>query len=256
MEFFDARLSDMEALKYMAKLRRARQVPPGVDPCRWYSHVAHRPPRWRRRMLKEHDPNTLVICMHVAAMAIQRHVRGFVLRIGVGRAAPSSNPNRVPMACRRATSVLSAWRASRPPRDPAAGGARGAQSTELSLVARFLESKVRLGPSAGDIEFNDWILLRLQAWARMVPWRAYRRSMRSYVLHEAARSLQHGRKRILRRRAGLEPAAPRDAPFSRGRAAFVLQRAWRGFTNRRIFGYLREMLRFRQVPLLYPQPQP
>lgn len=181
---------------------------------------------------------TPVLSRHVAAMLIQRYVRGFMSRVDLGGAAGT------PIACRRSAAAAQARRKDRKPPPPAAGAAGGAQSTELSLVARYLEAKVRRGRD--DVQFNDWILMRLQAYARMVPWRAYSRGMRSPLLAAAAGSIQHARRRQLRIRAGLEQAAARDGPFSSGRAAFLIQRAWRGFTNRRIFGYLREMLLFRE----------
>ena len=241
-----APLTEQAARLYYSKVTRRKPLPPGVDGRIWESHVAQRPPRWRRRMMRDAAGSPArVLAMHVAAMAIQRYARGFVLRAGVGRAAPSSAAGRVPLACRRAAAAATAWRTGRKAAEKVVS-TRGADSTELSLVARYLEAKVRRGPAANEVQFNDWILLRLQAYARMVPWRAYLRAMRSTVLAAAARSIQHGRMRQLRRRAGLEPAAPRDGPFSRGRAAFLIQRAWRGFTNKRIFGYLREMLFFRE----------
>jgi hypothetical protein len=87
------------------------------------------------------------------------------------------------------------------------------------------------------------MLLRLQGWARMVPWRAYQRALTSLTLNVAATTIQRAR------RHGMP--APADGPRvkgppSAGRAAFMIQRCWRGFTNRRIFGYLREMLLFRE----------
>ena len=112
-----------------------------------------------------------------------------------------------------------------------------------------------------EMAFNDFILLRLQAWARMVPWRAYRRALRDPVLNAAASSIQKAWRGDEARRAraaaaaatvgpsgvgGARPPRRRRATPSAGRAAFLLQRAWRGFTNRRIFQYLREMLLFRE----------
>jgi len=188
-----------------------------------------------------------VIVLHVAAMVVQRVARGFLLRAAVGGIALGSAPARVPSSCRRTAAAVQARHANRPPKQQAvSGAARGAENTELTLVARYLEAKVRRGPAAVDIQFNDWILMRMQAWARMVPWRAYSRSLRNPVFNIAARSIQAARKRQLRRRMGLEPPVARDGPFSRERAAFLIERAWRGFTNRRIFGYLREMLLFRE----------
>ena len=242
-------LTDKEARLYYSRLRQRRPLPPGADPCLWPSHVAHRPRLWRWRMVREAGPAphiVRILPLHVAAMAVQRYVRGFQLRLAVGSAAPSASPSRMPTACRRTAAAHQARRASRPVPVKPAPSAAGAQNTELSLVARYLESKVRRGAAMADVQFNDWILFRLQAWARMVPWRAYNRGVRSMVLTVAARSIQHARKRQLRRRAGLEPVKAREGPFSSGRAAFLIQRGWRGFTNRRIFGYLREMLLFRE----------
>ena len=210
----------------------------------------HRPPLARARMLREHAQRP-VIAFHLAAMAVQRHARGYVLRLRLGG---SSEP-RVPRACRRTAAAALARRAAL---TPAVGDSTGlqpqltgddddadtrAQRTELSLVARFLESKVRHGGS--EMQFNDWILLRMQAWARMVPWRAYRRALRDPLLNAAARSIQRAWRSRVPTAQGERRTGRKRGPPSSGRAAFLIQRGWRGFTNRRIFAYLREML----VPL-------
>ena len=242
MPSYPITLTDTAARTYYSRLRRGRPLRPGItDPTLWPSYVAHRPRLWRRRLVKERDPKTPMIVCHLAAMTIQRIARGFCLRVSVGGAATA----RVPGACRRAAQRSSARKAGK----AEAAGAEAeaaAQSTELSLVAKFLEGKVRRH-AGEELQFNDWILLRLQAWARMVPWRAYARSvLRDVVLKNAARSIQMARHMQLDRRHGVAPVKKRDGPFSSGRAAFLIQRGWRGFTNRRIFGYLREMLLFRE----------
>lgn len=198
------------------------------------------------RLMREREQRP-VVAFNLAAMAVQRVVRGHVLRLRLGN---SSDP-RLPLACQRAAANALAWRAGRggSAQEPADADAR-AESTELSLVARFLETRVRRGGSgAPDMEFNEWILLRLQAWARMVPWRAYRRALRDQYLNSAARSIQSMWRAHAatpggeaRRSAGRKK---RGVP-SAGRAAFLIQRGWRGFTNKRIFAYLREMLYFRE----------
>ena len=197
-----------------------------------------------------------VIAFHIASQCVQRVARGFLLRLTIGQSAASGTSARVPKACRRTAAAVTAFKGAATAkgggaagRDVSAANAR-VQNTELTLVARYMEAKVRRGTSAvggEELQFNDWILVRLQAFARMVPWRAYQRGLRLKALNAAAVSIQRAR-----RSRGLVPSGAipgrkkRRGPPSSGRAAFLIQRAWRGFTNRRIFGYLRQMLLFRE----------
>lgn len=207
-------------------------------------------------MMRE-TARTPLIAMHIASLVIQRTVRGYLLRLSIG----TSNSPHLPKASKRTAAAAQAFKTvavaeggglgSMSPEDAAAAKLAKVQATELKLVARYLEAKVRYSgvlsdPENEEVQFNDWILLRLQAFARMIAWRCYHRSLRNVVFNAAATSIQRAR----RARDLVLPPAPgkkkKRAPPSQGRAAFLIQRGWRGFTNRRIFGYLREMLLFRE----------
>ena len=164
-----SRLTPAQARAFMQKLRRRTPVPPNADPTQWRSQYARRP-IWRRRTLRGGTENRILL-MNVAAVLMQRCARGFMLRASVGGAATAASQSRVPAACRKTATAMVVRRTNRKPAVAAAGAAAAAggraQSTELSLVARFLEAKVRRGGGGDDISFNDYILLRLQAWARI-----------------------------------------------------------------------------------------
>jgi hypothetical protein len=252
-------LSDAEVRHFYWKLRQRKS-----NSTLWQSHNSRRPQLARRRMMRS-MARSPVIAMHIAALVIQRAARGYLLRVAFGT---TSGAPQVPRASKRTAAAAQAFKTSAvaegggmggmTPADAAAAKAASAQSTELSLVARYLEAKVRHGgPPAGgagseaseEVQFNDWILLRLQAYARMVPHRAYRAALRLQLFNAAAASIQRARRArdlILPPGASAAGRKKRRGPPSRGRAAFLIQRAWRGFTNRRIFGYLREMLLFRE----------
>ena len=236
-------LPDRRLREYYSRLHR-RRLPGGTI---WFSYFAHFNRRKRAQLVRARE--FPVVSLHLAAMAVQAVVRGYALRLLVAGAAPTSAQNRVPLACRRAAAAAAARRHGRPalagstPTPGAAAGAH-ARSTELSLVSRYLEAKMRRG---NDIAaFNDWILLRLQAWARMVPWRSYQRALNSRILQTGAASVQRWwrahRVETGGRRRPRKPKGPPTAP----QAAVRIQHCWRGFTNRRIFAYLREMLLFRE----------
>ena len=235
-------LPSQEARTYLYKLRRRR----GVGTL-WLSRFSRSSRRKRAALVRQ---NKLpVVTLHLAAQTIQAVLRGFQLRVLVANVAPTTSQGRVPLACRRAAAAAAEKRARRQGQSAvaaavaeAAASSSRARSTELSLVSRYLEAKMRR--SEGLAAFNDWILLRLQAWARMVPWRAYNRALRDLVLQTAALSLQ--RLWFTRQQRAGRPTGSRSGAHSTARCAVKLQRSWRGFTNRRIFSYLREMLLFRE----------
>ena len=53
--------------------------------------------------------------------------------------------------------------------------------SEVGLISRYLEAKMRRSEEGAlTLTFNEWMLHRLQAWGRMLPWRAYLLAMRRH----------------------------------------------------------------------------
>lgn len=212
----------------------------------WASPLARLARRPRAHFVRKQTKP--VLTLHLAALTIQAVARGFALRVAVANAAPTAAQGRVPLACRRAAVAASARSAGRrkplAPSSSGAGDPARARSTELSLVSRYLEAKMRRGAGGEPLaNFNDWILLRLQAWARMVPWLAYQRSLRDRTLQAAARSIQAA---WHRHRSGGGRGGDDSGLMPVVRMALRVQKCWRSFTNRRIFAYLKETLVFRE----------
>ena len=176
-------------------------------------------------------------------MEIQRCVRGFSTRLFVGRSG-----QRSPAACRNVVKARKERIDARPPKAAKAAqtsittlpGSLEMRETDLGLVARYLEAKVR-NQLDGDAGFQLWALNRLQGWARMVPVAQYWKTMRWSIFHKAAASIQRGwsvsTEQRVNRGEKLNPAVS---------AAFRIQHCWQAFTNRRIFGYFRDMIQFRE----------
>ena len=59
---------------------------------------------------------------------------------------------------------------------------------ELGLISRFLEAKIRRA-DGGELAFTDWARMRLQAWGRMLPLKAYRRRASLKLLQTVASAL-------------------------------------------------------------------
>lgn len=221
---------------YYSALRHRRMGEFGSE---WASPFARLSRRQRGHFLRKRAVGP-VLTMHLAAVTLQTVVRGFQLRMAVAKTAPASAQTRVPIPCRRAAIAAAARRSAGRGRQLVAAARPLARSTELSLVSRYLEAKMRHG---GPPTFNDWILLRVQAWARMVPLRSFLKALRSRVLQTAARSLQQKWREYL--------ASGKVKDNSGGlhklvRCVLRVQRCWRSFTNRRIFAYLKETLLFRE----------
>lgn len=221
---------------YYHALRHRRMGEFGSE---WASPFARLSRRQRGHFLRKRAVGP-VLTLHLAAVTLQTVVRGFQLRMAVAKTAPASAQARVPIPCRRAAIAAAARRAAGRGQKLVAAARPLARSTELSLVSRYLEAKMRHG---GPPTFNDWILLRVQAWARMVPFRSFLKALRSRVLQTAARSLQQKWREYL--------ASGKVKDNSGGlhkvvRCVLRVQRCWRSFTNRRIFAYLKETLLFRE----------
>ena len=127
--------------------------------------------------------------LHLAALAVQRMVRGHQARLLVAFAT-SNEPalrHRAPKACRSAAKAAAdRLKQKKPAAAAAPAAAAKAESSaadaqlddsEIGLISRFLEVRMRRGDDAAELTFNDFCLLRLQAWGRMMPWRDYLRIM-------------------------------------------------------------------------------
>ena len=143
-----------------------------------------------------------VVAMHLAAQTVQRMVRGHQVRLLVSYAT-SSEPalrHRAPKACRAAAVAAAERLKQRRPRLPkparAEGGSAPAEDgqldeSEVGLISRYLEAKMRRSEEGAlTLTFNEWVLHRLQAWGRMLPWRAYLLAMRRPLLLLGAASIQ------------------------------------------------------------------
>jgi hypothetical protein len=233
----EARLSAADARLYFHRLRH-RRLPGSI----WQSQFAHRSPAKRRQIVR--SSQLPVVALHLASMALQRLVRGHLLRLVIAR--HSTHGQWCPQACRRAESASKARSAARDAQaaapaaeEEAADKGETSYQTELNLVSRYLEAKMRHGGAIAS--YSEWVALRLMAWARMVPHRVYLRALKDSTMRTAALCLQHAWRQHSRR------APSRGRPEMRPpRAAFLIQRGWRGFTNRRIFAYLKDMLLFRE----------
>ena len=119
-----------------------------------------------------------VVALHLAAQTVQRMVRGHQVRLLVSYAT-SNEPalrHRAPEACRAAAVAAAERLKQRRPRVPKAARAEGAgappaeegqlDESEVGLISRYLEAKMRRSEDALQLTFNDWVLQRLQAWRR------------------------------------------------------------------------------------------
>ena len=141
-----------------------------------------------------------VVALHLAAQTAQRVVRGHQVRLLVSYAT-SNEPalrHRAPKACRAAAVAAAERLKQRRPRVPKPARAEGGvpaeegqlDESEVGLISRYLESKMRRSEDALELTFNDWVLQRLQAWGRMLPWRRYLHAMRRPLLRVGAASIQ------------------------------------------------------------------
>ena len=236
-------------------------------PSLFSAHFSRKHAAERAAIVRGERPRVVVARQHLAAMEVQRFARGHQVRLLVVLATSSSSEKRLrPPAASIRAAAKAAARSTRRRREagrrgdsvsaPAAasgvsgvvaslgsaGGGESLGNTELGLISRFLEAKMRAGESSTgeELTFNEWVLSRMQAWCRMLPWRAYLRVLRRPIFGAAARSIQ-GAWRKKRRAAAAEAAHSPEAVV-----AGKLQRAWRRFTNRQIFRYFRDMILFHE----------
>ena len=246
-------LGELEARAYVLALGRKPRTG-----SQWNRRVSRKRRRERAAIVRFN--RFPVLALHLAAMEIQRMVRGHQVRLLVAFAT-SNEPSlrhRAPRASRRAAIAAAAMK--RRPRKPAAqtpapAPARASTSTadlgeegrledsEIGLISRFLEARMRSGEGAAELTFNDWVLTRLQAWGRMLPWRTYLRILKRQLLRLAAGSIQRGWRTFLSR-GPRKGRSMHSSPASR--AAFSIQRAWRSFTYRQIYSYYRDTIKFRE----------
>ncbi|KAL1528497.1 hypothetical protein AB1Y20_009840 [Prymnesium parvum] len=236
-------MSGREVRDYYQALR-CRRPPQGL----WNLRLARLP--IYARMERIRSPSLLVLGCHLAAIELQRFVRGYLIRILVSVVAVETHHHLI-TASKHAAIARAHFRSLRP--KPATrnglaitrmGSALAPNVIDVGLVARYLEAKVcgriqsskEHGPS-----FEVWALTRLQAWGRMLPWMRCLKMMRMATLKRAAISIQRGWAGMGPRRAARGAVANVEAV-----AARKIQRAWQGLTNRRIFMYFREMIEFRE----------
>lgn len=242
-------LSDREARSYILSLgrssRRGRL---------WNRHFTLKRLHERLQVLREGWPP--VAALNLAALCLQRWARGHRARVLIvlstmqdGLAA--GHGGRVPAASRRAAAASAhAAHAATSRR----GGRRAGvpvpaadvlSSTEAGLISRFLEAKLRLAAyGLPEMDFYTWVLVRLQAWARMLPCRRYFRLARSPLLLLGAASIQYEwRARAYARRRRPRRKRRQDPDL---KAALFVQRRWRSYTQRMVFRYFRDLIHFRE----------
>jgi len=238
---YPSALTAQETRSFYVALRLRR--PTGLL---WNLGFSRRPRKARMACVRM--PALLVLGCHLAAIEMQRLVRGHLMRILVSVVTQQ----KIPRACQRTALARTQFRASRPQKSKreqptsvtTLPGTLQPKVTDIGLVARYLEAKVcgRIEAVSDDATgFEVWALTRLQAWARMLPWLRYRKTVRMIVFQRAALSIQRGWSVVAARRAARGHITNRD-----GAAVFRLQRAWLAFTNRRIFAYFRDMVKFRE----------
>ena len=192
------RLTDVESRAYVNALGNRRG---GVGSL-WKSPLSRKRPAERAAIVRSrHLP---VVALHLAAQSVQRMVRGHQVRLLVSYAT-SNEPalrHRAPRACRvagmaaaerlkqkRPRALATQAVASPKLRDSGEGG--NLAEEEIGLISRYLEARMSSrSEEASQLTFNDWVLQRLQAWGRMLPWRAYLRAMRRPLLRLGAMSIQ------------------------------------------------------------------
>jgi hypothetical protein len=108
---------------------------------------------------------------------------------------------------------------------------------EFAFKQRYLRST---GSTSLD-GLRVYAVVRLQAWFRMLRVKWKFAMLRWDVYHIAAAEIQY----YYRLRLELRDLYRRRAPMEVGRAAVVLQRAWRAFSDRRVFAYYRSIIQFR-----------
>jgi hypothetical protein len=95
---------------------------------------------------------------------------------------------------------------------------------------------------AEDPEANSWLCTRLQAWWRMIATRREYNLSRFSIYHIAAMQIQYlWRFYYQSRFIGMMAQSPQES------AVRKIQNLWRRYTNRRIFFYYRDLIKFRNA---------
>lgn len=242
------KLSREESRRYILALRRTHR-----NSVLWNPTFARKSPHERAAIVRRRSPQ--VASLHLAAICMQRCVRRHQVCILIVLMT-AQNPElarRVPQASRRIAASVARRHAEKKRREATAAAAAGSGvgssprmgSSEIGLIARFLEYKV-CHPEAGSdgedgLTYNEFVLIHVQAWIRGMPWKMYRRVMGRPLLQSAAASIQ------AKWRAVKELVKARGPHSAAGlRAILRLQSAWRGYTNKQIFGYFKEVISFRE----------
>lgn len=237
-------LRDAEVRDFYRALRRRR--PRGSL---WNLRYSLRDRATRMELVR--CPKLLVVACHLAAIEMQRFIRGYLIRMLVSLISTESQ-QRIPLASTRAAFARMHYRSLQAPNQDQTrlqilttrSDTLQPRASHVGLIARYLEAKVRgrIDPSAvGDRGFTLFAVTRIQAWVRMLPWMRYLRTIRMVTLQRAAKSIQRGWAFIGARRARRPRAASAETLAARS-----LQKAWLSFTNRRIFSYFRDMIEFRE----------
>lgn len=112
-----------------------------------------------------------VAALHLAAQTVQRMVRGHQVRLLVSYATCNEPAlrHRAPKACRAAATAAAERLKQRRPRVATLtpGGRHGAgappaedgqlDESEVGLISRYLEAKMRRSEDALELTFNDWV---------------------------------------------------------------------------------------------------
>jgi len=208
----------------------------------WHSRLRHRPYEWKVRVVAE-PWNFPITALNLAAVQLQRTWRGVLTRRLIRRLMKSHGLAKA-LATMRARAWRPHWR--RPWNGP---GHR--------LLAKYLEHQRRLTDQYGhkevdaepatclsplDPDCTTWIATRVQAWWRMVVVRREYVLSRFAVYHIAAMQIQYlWRFHCQSKYMGMTVSTPEDT------AAQKIQFLWRSYTNRRIYFYYRDLIKFRNA---------
>lgn len=213
------------------RLQREMSRGPGTV---WNSRFADKPRREVRRIIKEpwHYP---MAAQNLAAIAIQRVARGYISRSGREAHVRARERARIEKAAALEEDEESKERRRQAPK---------------ALMEKFLKytaSEMRLAetphPDSPERQaYEDWRLSRVQAWWRMLLVKNEYERNRHSMYHIASMQIQYLWRAHLRHRFMAV-----SGPQPRINAALSVQRAWRRWTNMRIFKYYRDLIRFRNT---------
>ncbi|TMW58336.1 hypothetical protein Poli38472_011924 [Pythium oligandrum] len=208
--------------KFVARLapktRHVRSIQPGMV---WES-LFMRKSRVEKRAIVQKPWEFPMAAQHLAAILIQKRVRGMLYRLHIHQ----DNQWRPPQLCRATSS----------------------RRHFASPMQRFIHSTN--GTFDDDQGFRHYAATLIQAWYRkeQLRWRYTRQRFALY--HIAALQIQytwktHYQRRLYRKH---HPSRLGGASLSpRARAALTIQAAWKAYTNRRIYRYYRDLITFRNT---------